>query len=213
MIEKRLLFGKYMIKLHQEKDWSVGRYAQKVIWADMCNDVLPMNLAKAIAQAQTRQGGSAWYSQDCATNTENLRGKKEDLKLAGSGTVRLHWMPVLTMGKVHVEILGSGFAADRPESMATFFKSSGHLAPVCRRKCTREYLRMFLPCDAPKGIHTVKEMYWSFLSCCNLCILIAVQLISCAIKIQLVVGLIHHARYIIRLHWLPRARAPRIACW
>ena len=122
MIEKRLLFGKYMEKLHQDKGWSVERYFQKVIWTDMCNDVLPRSLAKAIAQAQARQGGSAWYSQDCATNSENLRGKKEELKLAGSGTVRLHWMPVLTMGKLHVEILGSGFAADRPESMATFLQ-------------------------------------------------------------------------------------------
>ena len=95
MIEKRLLFGKYMEKLHEEKGWSVDRYFQKVIWTDMCNDVLPRNLAKAIAQAQARQGGSAWYSQDCAANSENLRGKKEELKLAASGTVRLHWMPVL----------------------------------------------------------------------------------------------------------------------
>ena len=49
-----------------------------------------------------------------------MRGAKEDLKLCGSECVRVFWMPVLTRGKLHVEVLGSSFPGDHVSGMDTF---------------------------------------------------------------------------------------------
>ena len=115
-IEKRLAFGLHMQGLNHRAEW----YAQHVVWTDICNDVLPKTQRRANLQALARKGGSGWMSPGSETLPCNLRGKKEDLKLCGTECLRVFWMPILARGKLHLELLGSGFPGDRKEGMPVF---------------------------------------------------------------------------------------------
>ena len=113
---KRLAFGKHMLSLRHTPRW----YWQHVTWTDICNSVLPLTVRKANAQALAQKGGSGWISADAKHETINMRGQKHELVLAGKECVRIYWMPVLARGKLHIELLGSGFAGDHVDGMATF---------------------------------------------------------------------------------------------
>ena len=115
-IAKRLRFGQYMESLGHRAEW----YYRRVLWTDICNDVLPLTEKKYILQTQARKGGSGWVSPGCEMQSYNMRGKKEDLKLSGSECMRVFWMPVLARGKLHVEVLGSSFPGDHVSGMGLF---------------------------------------------------------------------------------------------
>ena len=76
-ISKRLQFGKHMESLRHGAEW----YFRHVVWTDVCNDVLPITERKCLLQAQARKGGAGWMSAGSETQSYNLRGKKEQLKL------------------------------------------------------------------------------------------------------------------------------------
>lgn len=59
-----------------------------------------------------RKDGQGWISNDSKYANENLRGDKNVLKLSGSDTLRVYWAPILTRGKLHVEILPPGFPGE-----------------------------------------------------------------------------------------------------
>lgn len=115
-IAKRLRFGQHMESLRHTADW----YYRRVVWTDVCNDVLPLTEKKYALQTQARKGGSGWQSKGCETKSYNMRGRKEDLKLSGSECMRVFWMPILARGKLHVEVLGTSFPGDHPHGMSTF---------------------------------------------------------------------------------------------
>ena len=115
-IPKRLAFGNYMLSLRHTPRW----YWLHVVWTDICNSVLPTTLRKANAQALAQKGGSGWMSDDAKHEQKNMRGKKQELVLAGKECVRVYWMPVLARGKLHLELLGSEFAGDHVSGMSTF---------------------------------------------------------------------------------------------
>ena len=115
-VPKRLAFGKHMLALKHTVVW----YLRHVIWTDICNSVIPTTIRKANAQALARKGGSGWISDDAKRQPENMRGNKRELVLAGKECLRVYWMPVLAHGKLHVELLGSGFAGDHVNGMPTF---------------------------------------------------------------------------------------------
>ena len=115
-VPKRLAFGKHMLELKHTPRW----YWRHTIWTDICNCVLATTVRKANAQALARKSGSGWMSDDARHNPENMRGNKRELVLAGKECVRAYWMPVLAQGKLHVELLGSGFAGDHVSGMSTF---------------------------------------------------------------------------------------------
>ena len=48
----------------------------------------------------------------------NLRGKTESYKQIGYGAVRVWWAPILSRGKLHIEILGADFPGETPEGAA-----------------------------------------------------------------------------------------------
>ena len=115
-IEKRLRFGQHMESLGHAAAW----YYRRVVWTDVCNDVLPLTEKRYALQTQARKGGSGWQSTGCETKSYNMRGRKEDLKLSGSECQRVFWMPILARGKLHVEVLGSSFPGDHPPGMCRF---------------------------------------------------------------------------------------------
>ena len=82
--------------------------------------MLPTTIRKTNAQALARKGGWDWTSDDAKLIPENLRGNKRELVLAGRECAQVYWMPVLAQGKVHVELLGSGFAGDHVSGTPTF---------------------------------------------------------------------------------------------
>ena len=115
-IPKRLDFGKHMLSLRHTPYW----YWRHVVWTDVCNSVLPTTIRKANAQALAQKSGSGWMSSDAKHEVSNMRGSKEELKLAGKECVRVYWMPVLAQGKLHLEMLGSSFAGDHVSGMQAF---------------------------------------------------------------------------------------------
>ena len=115
-IPKRLSFGKHMLSLRHKGQW----YFQHVIWSDICNSVLPATMKKANEQAMAQKGGAAWMSEGAQLETRNMRGRKEDLVLKSKDCLRVYWMPVLTRGKLHLELLGAGFPGDHVTGMETF---------------------------------------------------------------------------------------------
>lgn len=121
-IEKRLAFGVHMLSLNLAPAW----YHRRVVWADICNSVLPTTVRKANMQALAHKGGSGWFSEgapffpidgsrprtpalahSCSylgaqNESYNRRGQKRDLALAGSECVRVFWMPILAQGILHL---------------------------------------------------------------------------------------------------------------
>ena len=117
-VPKRVAFGKHMLSLKHTPNW----YFRHVIWTDICNNVLPTTVRKANAQALAQKGGAGWMSSDAKHESVNMRGSKKDLVLAGKECTRVYWMPVLARGKLHLELLGSGFAGDHVSGMPDFVR-------------------------------------------------------------------------------------------
>ena len=108
IMEKRLAFGKHV------QDW--GRthvyYYNHVVWTDICNSILPRSEQKASEQALARKGKKGWGSPGCEMHSSNLRGKKESEKQQSWDTIRIWWAPILTRGKLHIEVFDATFAGE-----------------------------------------------------------------------------------------------------
>ena len=105
---RRWNWGQDMLPLKQTGNW----YYENIVWTDICNSVLARTRTKAAEQALARKGGRGWISDDSKYEPENMRGDTSSLKLGGSDTQRVYWAPILTRGKLHVEILPPGFPGD-----------------------------------------------------------------------------------------------------
>ena len=105
---RRLVWGQSLLPLAHTDRW----YYEKLVWTDICNSVLARSMRKANEQAIARKGGKGWISEDSKYEPENMRGDKNALKLAGSETERVYWAPILTQGKLHVEVLPPGFPGE-----------------------------------------------------------------------------------------------------
>ena len=115
-IAKRLAFGKLMLDKHTA-EW----YFKYVLWTDICCDLQPLSKKKAQLQTLARKGGSGWMSQSCRGKSYNRRADKGHLKIKqGKESKRVYWMPMLSHGKLHVELLGSAFPGDKVEGMPEF---------------------------------------------------------------------------------------------
>ena len=115
-ISKRLTFGNLMKDKHTA-EW----FFRHVIWTDICCDLQPLSQKKAKLQTMARKGGSGWQSKKCRGKSYNARGDKGHLKIKQSKeSRRVYWMPVLTRGKLHIELLGSSFPGDKVDAMPEF---------------------------------------------------------------------------------------------
>ena len=75
-MEKRFAFGKHIEDLHHTEAF----YYKRLVWTDICNDILPRSVKKATLQAQCRKGGKGWMSEGSQIHAANLRGPKESIK-------------------------------------------------------------------------------------------------------------------------------------
>ncbi len=108
---RRFLWAKSMSPLPHTGEWLY----LNIVWTDICNSVLPRTVAKSNEQKLARKGRKGWVSNDSRYEPENMRGDTMSLKLAGRDTERVYWAPVLTQGKLHVEILPHDFPGETEE--------------------------------------------------------------------------------------------------
>jgi hypothetical protein len=116
MIKRRFAWSKYMRGLAHTAEW----YFINLAWADICNSIVPATEKKAAEQALARKGNRTWCSEDAVGDDVNLRGDKRALKMNSWDTFRVWWAPVLSRGRLHVEILPSDFPGDKKEGAETF---------------------------------------------------------------------------------------------
>ena len=108
MMAKRLAFGEHVEAWGISADWLY----HNVIWVDMCNSIIPLSESKASDQALARKGKKGWASPGCELETCNLRGSKETLKQNSWDTMKIWWAPILSRGKLHIEIFDENFPGE-----------------------------------------------------------------------------------------------------
>ena len=86
-----------------------------MVWFDLCNSILPRSEGKAFDQRQARKGKKGWISKDARHWSRNLKGKKESLKQASWDTEKVWWVPVLTRGVLHIEVMPESFPGETPK--------------------------------------------------------------------------------------------------
>ena len=111
---QRLGWAVYMKEEGHSDCW----YFNNLVWTDICNSILPRTEKRHLEMTLARKGGRGWGSENSKLDDKNLRGKKECLKQKGYDSVRVWWAPVLTRGKLHVEILGADFPGETPAGAA-----------------------------------------------------------------------------------------------
>jgi hypothetical protein len=115
--EKRLAWGFHM---RDEVSKTEAWYYRHVVWTDFCNSILPLTQKKATEQALARKGKKGWQSPDCKEYSRNLAGKRSALTQASWGTQKVWWIPVLTRGKLHTELLPANFEGEHPPAIFAF---------------------------------------------------------------------------------------------
>jgi hypothetical protein len=93
-------------------------YFNNLVWTDICNSILPRTGKRHLEMTLARKGSRGWGSENSKLDDKHLKGKTEVLKQTGYDSVRVWWAPVLTRGKLHVEILGTDFPGETPAGAA-----------------------------------------------------------------------------------------------
>ena len=115
-IAKRFAWAKWMQTLRHSAHW----YYWRVVWADVCNNILPRSFKKAQLQAQARKRGKTWRSDGSQKKSKNLRGPSSATKQNSWDAIRVWWIPLLLRGKLHIEVLDTSFPGECPEGMPAF---------------------------------------------------------------------------------------------
>ena len=118
----RLAWSCWMLGLAHRVSW----YHQKIIWTDVCNSILPRTEQMAEEQLIARKGKKGWGSKKTKKVSKNLKGNASALKQKGYGTIKVWWAPILTRGKLHIEILGEKFPGDKASGVAHLITKVRH---------------------------------------------------------------------------------------
>ena len=118
MMERREKFADYLLGLDHAVLW----YYYRVVWVDLCSSILPKSEKKANEMALARKGGKGWISPGSELASENTKADKANLKQKSWDTVRIWWFPLLSRGKLHVEIFDAGFPGETPAGARTLIE-------------------------------------------------------------------------------------------
>lgn len=121
-MEQRLDWSEWMLGLAHRAQW----YYQKVVWTDICNSILPRTEQKAEEQLLASKGKKGWGSKKTKKVSKNLQGDKKVFKQQSHGTIKVWWAPILTRGKLHIEILGEKFPGDKAKGAAPLISKVRH---------------------------------------------------------------------------------------
>ena len=68
--------------------------------------------------ALARKSKRGWSSSKTKLQARNTQGDRQKLKMKGYDGVRHYWAPVLTRGKLHIEVFDSDFPGECPTGAA-----------------------------------------------------------------------------------------------
>jgi len=122
MISKRLEWALDFQEHDRTEEWLY----QNVVWTDLCNSILPRSEKRKLEQTLARKGSRGWQSPKSKLKSKNLRGNTDKLKQNSWDAIRVWWAPILTRGKLHIEILGEGFPGEKPEGAAILAERVRH---------------------------------------------------------------------------------------
>ena len=108
MTERRLAFVTHVLRWGHNALW----YYNHVVWTDLCSSIIPLNEKKANEMALARKGKKGWMSKGSELSNVNLPGKPEVLKQQSWNTIRIWWFPMLSKGKLHVDLFDSDFPGE-----------------------------------------------------------------------------------------------------
>jgi len=151
-IARRWAWGKFILGLRHTPHW----YYWRLVWTDLCNNILPRSAKKAALQAQARKAGKAWMSEGSQKKNRKLRGPKESTKQNSWDAIRVWWAPVLLRGKLHIEMLGEDFGGEEPESMPAFV---ARIRAAINIRCQEEDKPKVLFVDRGKAFYVCNTGY------------------------------------------------------
>ena len=114
MMERREKFADYLLALHHNSVW----FFNNLVWTDLCNSIIPLSEKKANEMALARKAKKGWISPGSELSAENSKGHPEALKQRSWNTMRIWWFPMLSRGKLHVDVFDENFAGETPEGAA-----------------------------------------------------------------------------------------------
>jgi hypothetical protein len=113
-MERRVKFADYVLELRHNANW----FFNNLVWTDLCNSIIPLSEKKANQMALARKGNKGWISPGSELSSENLKGHPEALKQKSWNTMRIWWFPMLSRGKLHVDVFDENFAGETAEGAA-----------------------------------------------------------------------------------------------
>ena len=114
MMERRVKFADYVSDFHN----NANVFFNNLVWTDLCNSIIPLSEKKANQMALARKGNKGWMSPGPELSSENLKGHPEALKQKSWNTMRIWWFPMLSRGKLHVDVFDENFAGETAEGAA-----------------------------------------------------------------------------------------------
>ena len=144
--EKRLAFVKHMEGLGRGGGW----YHRNVVWVDFCNSIIPKTARRAKEQALARKANKGWRSAGATLYARNLRGQRGALKMKSTDTLKWWWMPVLTRGKLHIELLPEDFLGECAEGATVAVARIQRISSGCFREKAKPRIIMT---DKGKGFY------------------------------------------------------------
>ena len=113
-IKQRSSWANMMQKKRHSGQW----YYDNLVWTDICNSILPRTTKRHQEMVLARKGNKGWMSSKSKRTSKNLKGKASARKQNSWDSVKVWWAPVLTRGKLHIEMLGEGFPGEKPNGAA-----------------------------------------------------------------------------------------------
>ena len=95
-------------------DWCL----QHLIWTDICNSILPTTENLHQKQKLARKKKKGWGSKKSKKRSINLVGDQKVIKQKAWGTKKVWWAPILSRGKLHIEVMGEKFPGENEDGAA-----------------------------------------------------------------------------------------------
>jgi len=102
----------------RKKRRTANWFYHNVVWTDVCNSILPRTQKRHEEMILARKAKKGWGSSKTKRASKNLRGNTAKTKQKSWDSIKVWWAPVLTRGKLHVEMLGEGFPGETSEGAA-----------------------------------------------------------------------------------------------
>ena len=87
-------------------------FFHNVVWTDICNTILPRTKKRHEEMILARKGKKGWMSSKTKRASKNLKGNASKLKQKSWDSIKVWWAPILTRGKLHIEMMGEGFPGE-----------------------------------------------------------------------------------------------------